>query len=365
MIKKVVIFIGLFFLFLNFSLSQNLLKRNYSLDTIIVSAPPFVVEDNYIQFKLKGVNNKNPEDKFYFQVKLWPLETKWRNVYKQDVYYTLPKKQQFYTFYARAVNYKNEYDPIPAKYFFMTNISQYYKDIKISISPDGTKIYLINNSKQDINVTNWKIQTSNIAILIPQAIKDFHPDPQQRKLEDIVLRPNDKLIVFSVYFSTTSAPISLRPEKIPLAPFGFGNNFLGNQCFGYLLKDYPSNYCDIFNFSKDELLQMVLEGKISSQCADILKKTDCLGSRALSKSKEINDSKCRAIIENWFNYNSCYSRNKNKENFYGKEWRVYIDPRTDQDKFNRKPLPRLFKERYEQIKLYDSKGLLVNKYNIY
>jgi hypothetical protein len=51
--------------------------------------------------------------------------------------------------------------------------------------------------------------------------------------------------------------------------------------------------------------------------------------------------------------------------FFEKEWRVYFDPRSDLEKADLKPLPQIFRTRFEKIRLEDENGLLVNEYKFY
>jgi hypothetical protein len=78
-----------------------------------------------------------------------------------------------------------------------------------------------------------------------------------------------------------------------------------------------------------------------------------------------DDLQCLGFAEDFYNYTSCYERNRNNKDFFEKEWRVYFDPRSDLDKADRKPLPQIFRTRFEKIRLEDENGLLVNEYKFY
>ena len=331
------------------------------IDTFIVSGPPVFNESNQVTFKFEAKDYSNKSKYFNFQVMLWPLEKKWENFYGNSKTYYLPKEEKFYIFKVRAVNDKGFYDLTPATYYFFTKISKFYNDVSIRTSWDGLELTLINDTQKEIKITGWQILTSKIRFIIPKGVKDFHPDPFKRIEEDIVLPPYGRAVIRAVYSSATSAPIGLR--DIPLSPYNI--NFLGNKCFFYLDSTYPSNYCDSLVKSYDEILNMVLRGQISRKCAELLQYFDCDGKYLLKKVYQIEDWRCQALVEDWHNYNSCYSRNRDKPDFFGKEWRIYFDPRSEIDKFERRPLPTIFNQKFEQIKLYDEKGLLVNQYTIY
>ncbi|GIW67322.1 MAG: hypothetical protein KatS3mg096_190 [Candidatus Parcubacteria bacterium] len=99
---------------------------------------------------------------------------------------------------------------------------------------------LTNNTNKEINITNWQIRTSNLIFTIPKGVKDFNPDQNKRKEENIILPPYGRAVFYAVYSSPTSSSTGLPFQNIPLSPFGV--NFLGNQCFAYLDKTYPSNF---------------------------------------------------------------------------------------------------------------------------
>lgn len=354
------------FLFIfNFSLAQkNKTQPNRYLDTIITNNPPKIFEDNNIKFTFSGFNLSKPNEKIRFQIKLWPLDKDWQDYYySEKTYYNLPKGRNFYLFYVRSVNDKNEHDPLPAIHFFETRISPFYKDVSIDTSYDGLTLTLYNKTNKEINITGWKIYTSRIVYTISQGVKIFNYDFNKVKQEDIILTPYGKAIIKAVYSSLTSTPLGLTWDKIPRSPYGF--NFLNNKCFIYINPDLSDYSCDRLYFDQNKLLEMVLGGKISSQCAVILNSADCDGKWLLKRSLEINDFRCQIIIENWYNYNSCFQRRSTEKDFFGNTWRIYFDPRSDHDKQNRKQLDRIYRDRYERIIIYDENFLFVNDYKIF
>jgi len=367
--QKLLLLVFIFIIYFSFALAQKQnLKPNRALETYILKGPDFNLESNQAEFEFKGVNFRNSNDNIYFQVKLLPFDVKWENVYSsRKVYYSLPKGSYLAILMVRAVNYKNQYDPTPAYYIFKVNVSKFYQDVYISPSYDGFSLTLTNNSNKEIKITDWQIKSSLIYFKIPKAVKNFHPNPNLRKEEDIVLQPYGRLVVSAVYENETSAPRNLRREELRLSPLGI--NFLGNQCFNYINRDYnlyyPVSFCDRINFSSEDLLNLVLRGKISRRCALEISSLSCGPLNAYSYQILLNDSQCLGFAENFYNYNSCYERNKNNKDFFEKEWRVYFDPRDNLDKTDRKPLPQIFRTRFEKIRLEDENGLLVNEYKFY
>jgi hypothetical protein len=320
---------------------QNL-KPNRFLETYILKGPDFNLESNQAEFEFKGVNFRNPNDNIYFQVKLLPFDIKWENVYSsRKVYYSLPKGSYFAILMVRAVNYKNEYDPTPAYYIFKINVSKFYKDVYISPSYDGLKLTLTNNSNKEIKITNWQIKTSIVSFKIPKAIKDFHPNPLLRKEEDIILQPYGRVVI-----TASSSPLKV--------------NFLGNMCFSYINKSYnlyyPVSFCDRLSFNSEELLNLVFNNRISRECAVKISSFGCGPLSTYDYQILQNDLQCLTFAKNFYNYDSCYERNKNNKDFFEKEWQVYFDP---------KPSTKMFQTRFEKIRLEDENGLLVDEYKFY
>jgi len=358
---------GLFFI-LNFVFSkEEKMKGNIFIDTFVLKGPALIIEDNNVTFEIQGVDYSNKSKYFYFQIQLWPIEKDWQDwSSSKKTYYNLPKGPNFYIFKARAINDKGQYDLSPASYFFYTKISPFYKDISIYPFYDGSGFRLTNYSDKDIKVSGWNLRSSLINFKIPKAIKDYHPNEKLRKEEDIILKPSDRLVVSTVYESITSTPIGLKDP--PFSPLGI--NFLGNKCFIYLNKNYvnlnyPAYFCDSLNLSSEDLLNLVLRGQISRSCAVKIQRVGCGGLSSYDYQRFQDDLYCLAIVEDWFNYNSCYQRNRNNKDFFEKEWRVYFDPRSDLDKQERRTLRRIFHQRFEKIYLYDENGFLVNYYEIF
>lgn len=362
---QIIKFLSLAFLFtiLFFNaFAQKLIKDKF-IDTFIISKNDMAISSETITFVFQGIDRSNKSQSFRFQTILLPLEKKWQTSNSATKTYSLPKGLATYIFKVRAINDKNRYDPTPASFMFTNYISNFYKDININISNDGFSLVLENKSTGSINITGWRLISSNINIYIPKMVKDLQPDYYNINLDDVILEPKGRLIIKAVYNNVASLPLEIKQRDIKLAPFSF--NFLFNKCLGYLNPDYSSSYCDKLEITKDELLTLVQTGKISRQCALILENSDCSGKETIKKVLQINDYYCKTLVFDWYNYRSCYSRNKDKSDFYLKDWHMFVDSRSSQEISARKPLKRLFQDRYEAILLYDSNNLLVDKYSIY
>lgn len=336
------------FIFLNVGFAQVLkpniglpLRPNRNIETFI--SYPYKnlidIEDYKIRFKLSGKNLKNPADKFYFAYLLLPINKDWQILKSTDLILTLPKKQQYYLILVSAVNSKNEYDPTPLGLIFRTNISSYFQDVRISKLSQGVIIKLKNISQKEISVTNWRIISSLGNFLIPQAVEFVDPY-RFYKRENIILKPGEELKIIA-----SSSPL--------------GINFKGNKCFDYLLKENYNlrNFFENTNIwceklSKEELLELRKLG-YSLNCILTLERAGCTGPKGVELQKIRNDIGCLNLIYSRWNYQSCYENRKNDEDFLLPIWYIFL------------PVKKLYFPRYEEIRLFDEKGFLVDKYLIY
>ncbi len=296
------------------------------------------LEHYKINFKLSAKNLKDPNDKFYFVYLLLPINKEWQILKSNNLVLELPKRQQYYLLLVTAVNSKNEYDPTFIGLIFRTNISPYFQDIKItSLGKDTIK--LKNFSQKDISITNWKITSSIGDFLIPQGVEFINPDRLYKK-ENIILKPNEEAKIM-----VGNSPLEV--------------NFKANRCFNYFLKTYPDLkkilektdfVCE--KLSKEELLEMRKQG-YSLNCILALEKAGCSGLDQRNLEKIKNDLRCLNFIYSKWNYRTCYENYKNKENFTLPIWYIFL------------PVKKLYLPRYEEIKIFDENGLLVDKYVIY
>ncbi|MEK9185492.1 MAG: hypothetical protein AAB863_01830, partial [Patescibacteria group bacterium] len=64
-----------------------------------------------------------------------------------------------------------------------------------------------------------------------------------------------------------------------------------------------------------------------------------------------NESECRDFIIKNYNYQACVARSKDRMEFYSGKWKVYLGRSED-----------IMDDLNDTIFLYDSRGLLVDKY---
>ncbi|GIW65853.1 MAG: hypothetical protein KatS3mg094_372 [Candidatus Parcubacteria bacterium] len=339
---------------------KNYYKNNADIETFLISPKIFsFIEDNLFDLLVSGIDKKNPSEKIFFQYKIEPLNKNWQIIYGKHKKIFLPKGLNTYKLYVRAINKKNEIDPTPAIAYIMVSISNYYKDIDIKINSARNLITLTNKSRNSINVTNWKLISSKVNFTITQAVKDVNPN-LDKKLEDIILKPNERIIIYPLYATTANFIPPNFKYPYPLeSPLGF--NFKINKCFNYLtqlrweLKDYLRQYYFPCNrFTKFDLFSLKTKYNLSDNCLNILSKISCSGPKNTDWEKIIYDSQCYKFFEENFTYRGCYQNKKNDNDFYFKDWIIFI------------PIYESFsKQRYDEIKLYDDNNLIVNKIFVY
>ncbi|GIW66230.1 MAG: hypothetical protein KatS3mg095_0128 [Candidatus Parcubacteria bacterium] len=350
------------FLFIkkSYAKAQIKYKNNKNLETYIVSPPKLIfLEDNILDLVVSGKNKANSLEKIYFQYKIIPIDKDWQKLYSQQKRIILPKGFGFYKIYVRSINKNNEIDPTPDITYVYTLISKNYKDVDIQINSQRTIITLTNKSKNSIKITNWKILSQKVNILIPKAVRDVNPKLENNS-EDIILEPKERLIIYPLYATTsTFIPLNFKYPYPKNSPLGF--NFKINKCFIFLsqlrfeLKDYIKQYSFPCNkFTKKELLNLKLNYKLTNNCLNILEKISCSGPKLTDWEKIGQDSLCYRFFEQNYTYSGCYKNKKNDKDFYFKDWLVFV------------PIYEKFaNDKYDEIKVYDENNLLVNKKFIY
>lgn len=317
------------------------LKPNKNIETYISHKYKNLIniEDNKINFKLNAKNIENPNDKFYFAYLILPINKNWQILKSENLVLELPKKQQYYILIVTAINSKNEYDPTPLSLIFRTNISNYFKDVKITSISKGELIKLKNFSSQEIDISDWRIVSSLVNFLLPQAVKFVDPYKFYKR-ENIILKPGEEIKIIA-----SSSPL--------------GINFKANKCFNYFLPIYSNlkNVLEKTNFfcdklSKEELFELHKSG-YSLNCILTLEKAGCTGLSEKDLQQIKGDLKCLNFALSKWSYKNCYENNKDKNDFLLPIWYVFL------------PVKSLYLPRYEEIKLLDKNGLLVDKYIIY
>lgn len=184
-------------------------------------------------------------------------------------------------------------------------------------------------NKKAVNITGWRLKNKKGEThLLPSAAKlaySARVNPQ----ENILLEPGQKAVIIS--------------GKSPI-----GANFLLNACIGYFNQQnefYPNIYQNC-PYPKDE------PGAENQ-------KDDCvLYLRNLSSCRAPEDGSlplwldndCREFIARRINYAGCVETHRNDPNFFGSEWRVYLERNE-----------KIWSNVSETVELFDQNSNLVSK----
>jgi hypothetical protein len=237
---------------------------------------------------------------------------------------------------------ENQPEVIPPKGFTKEQLSPYYQKIRISsfnrsfyFSDNFTSLTLSTDYreiKEPINISGWYLKSNRgIVFNVPQAVNDFNPSLNVLN-KDIVLASGE-----SVTFYNTESPIRF--------------NLRLNKCIGYLNNSYsfkpslPRN-CP-YLVDRSEIITF------SGRCQSFIMS---LPSCYQPKADEINtfsiEPACRQVLDN-LNYGGCYLRYRNDDDFFSKEWWVWLG-----NGFN---IANIDQE-HDRLLLFDKQNLLVAEY---
>jgi hypothetical protein len=344
--KRIRISSGSVFLPRDRSIDVSLMReRIFSspMETAIVSGPAQngITEDTRVEFKLDGWQILPFEKTTRFEVWLIGFDTAWKESSSQ-VTYNLPPGKKAYSFLARAKNKNNEVDLSAAVRNFTLQVSPYYGKLKISnVSYGGynnksqyEKLSISNqNADGQVDITGWRIvaNRSNLAFVIPTGANIL--DPRSISAYDrISLRKGGSAEIYV-------------GKRSPV-----GVNFQENSCTGYmsnLFEGYDSlsgsGSCPLPDRSEFE--------RYSIECRTYLRGISSCRIPQLEYYRFANDPDCRDFVIKNYNYQACVSRARGKAEFYSGKWKIYLN-RGD----------GIMDDLNDTILLYDSQGLLVDRY---
>ncbi len=184
-----------------------------------------------------------------------------------------------------------------------------------------------------ILVTGWvlKSTSSGASVTIPKGTYLYFVGIPNTE-DNIYLNPNDIL-----YLITGVSPN--------------GASFKLNKCSGYL--GQSQTFIPYLGYScpaaRDEDYSSIPKTQPNDACLDYIESfPQC---KTQTESLPINWSyECTKFIYDKLNYPSCVNTHKNDKDFYKNEWRVYL-----------KRSERLWKDRREEVILYDDMGKIVDK----
>lgn len=309
-------------------------------DTFVLEGPADgeTLETTEVTFKFSGANPLGPVKDLSFETFLSGYDSKWHRTFGDAVTYRLPEGgNRAYLFYVRAKNKQGYIDPSPALISFQIGVSPYYQKVQIKrIKPNASsfrKDYLIleNTSQEPIGIDNWTIKTRLEEVIIPQAISKLKHPFSTEDYSSLNLAPNEEAII-----STGLSPI--------------GVNFRTNQCTGYLSQDsrfFPSLDKDCPRLDESEYRHF------KKTCRDFIEDLDRCEVPDYSGRLEIqSDGECTLFLTQKFNYKQCYLDHYREVNFFGEEWRIFLNKSVD-----------VFGNDSDEIILKDRNGLVVDRYS--
>ncbi|MEK7647078.1 MAG: hypothetical protein AAB378_01725 [Patescibacteria group bacterium] len=175
-------------------------------------------------------------------------------------------------------------------------------------------------NKESINITGWTLANKSGTIVKIGQGSYLPYSAQVNPQTDIRLEPGGKALIL-----TGTSPIS--------------TNFQLNACTGYFNQfqnffprlpeqcSYPKNLIGLYEMKDDVCI------------AYIEKLPRC---RMPQNIPLLTKDACRAVVESNFSYAGCVANEENKEKFYSKEWRIYLNKDAE-----------LWKDKYEKIMLTD------------
>lgn len=223
--------------------------------------------------------------------------------------------------------------------FSREKLSPYFEKIQISsVSlyfsinyPKTLQLYSYFYGKDEsINISGWKIKGNRYELLIPQAVKIYNPESDNKE-ENIVLSGSNYLIFYS--------------DKSP-----FSRNLRLNKCTGYLNNFYDFNPDLPDNCPGIERSEY---SGLSGQCQSYLmslgrcKMPDVNFYNSLPGTDQGNA--CRAFL-NTISHAACFKKERDDNDFLSNEWRIWIN-----EDFR-------FDSSHDRLLLFDKNGLLVDEY---
>jgi hypothetical protein len=183
----------------------------------------------------------------------------------------------------------------------------------------------VSSNGSPVTISGWKLQSDRVTAGSSQTLQESKSEyviPQGSVLPDnfgnsavapIVLNGGERVIITSGH----------SPQVYPAS---LSVSFKTNACTRYFEPGYefvpsmsapscPSPYNEVKGVALEENCITYIEGLWSCK------------NPTLTDSPKLNlySNQCREFVNKTFNYKGCVSLHKNDTNFYGNEWRVYLD----------------------------------------
>ncbi len=317
-------------------------KSTISVNTSIISGPEegeVINETNKVTFKSEAeVFPKETEGRILFETKAEGLDDSWKETSFKERTITFPSGPKEYTFLVRA-KIKDSIDSTPAKRTLKINVSPYFDKVKIadvnlqtSSRPSLITLNIYLGKEEKINITGWSVKSMKGSFVIPLGTEKYYSDYTPVPTDNIIIKNGDK-----VYLSSASNPL------------GKGMNFRPNKCLGYFI---TNNRNFSVSFSKNCPGPEKEEISHLDPCCQefILNLGRCEIPNYSSNSRISPDSECVAYLNENLNYNGCYRKYSQDEDFIGKDWHIYMD------------FELLATNKCDTLYLLDQNGLFIDKY---
>lgn len=211
-------------------------------------------------------------------------------------------------------------------------VSQYRGKIEMSsirgreTTADKEQVTLRNTSSvETINVTGFRIENSRGgSVDVPKAFE--LPGTAGTVMDPIRLRPGDQVVIT---FGHQERQINFR-ENICTGYFDQTSKFspsLAHKCPRPEAREYPS---------------------LSDAC---MRQLQSIGSCRIPKLELFTDSACADFAQSHFNYSGCVRDYREKPNFYGTRWLVWLQRDGD-----------FFRNIVERVTLKDQEGKIVDEF---
>lgn len=227
-----------------------------------------------------------------------------------------------------AVPASSRLTPTPVSYAKKVRIGSVYR---VESPKPYAEVTLYSAADAAIDITGWKIKSKSDTIVVPKALQYFTPLYDIKNETNIVLQPNDRVILYS-----NTSPV--------------GTNFRLNKCIGYVATANTFSpalpvTCPAIDYASLRYL--------SGECQNYVRSLSSC--RVPPATPPIPyDPPCNDFLKT-LNYQSCFASRKDDSDFLSNEVRVWLG-----DSFGN---TRVIFDRYHDIvQLIAPSGEVVDEY---
>lgn len=301
-------------------------------ETVIISGPKDweeITDNNVAVFQFVAIWTGNQRG-MVFETKVEGIDNDWQVSSSNIRVIPLLPGEHTYYFYVRAKTAEGIEDQTPAQRVFRAKLSEKAGQVKITaVYPQNTpqKAVLVNRLGQNINLSDWTIESNNRSYTIGHGVKLFRLT-SSLIWQNIVLGPNDSLTIVGA-----NSPITV--------------NFYLNRCFGYLANSY--NFYNLFRLDCPRPLENDIS-YLSTACQQYINN---LGRCQIPTTNDINrfanDFSCQQFLNSYYGYENCVNRYQNNSDFFQNQWFVFLNN-------------SFADNNHDKIILKDENGLVVDAY---